>query len=305
MCGAKRTSGQRGVCGASDEIVVARAALHFWEEPPISGESGSGTVFFSGCPLHCVYCQNRVIAAGGHGRAVSIERLAQICLELQAKGALNINFVTPTHYSLQICQAVAIAREQGLSLPIVWNTSGYERVEAVCELEGVVDVYLADFKYASGTLAERYSHAPDYGNVALAALDEMVAQVGTPRYEEVSVLASGADGEGCVTAQTRMMRGVIVRHLLLPGAVESSKEALQILFDRFGDSVLYSIMNQYTPVMPDSLCASFPELTSTVSNQEYEEVLDFADSLGMQDYFWQDGPAALESFIPAWDGEGV
>ena len=305
LCGAHRASGQRGACGASNEVVIARAALHFWEEPPISGESGSGTVFFSGCPLHCVYCQNRVIASGGHGRVTSVDRLAQICLELQAKGALNINFVTPTHYSLQACQAVASARSQGLSLPIVWNTSGYERVETVRALKGTVDIYLADFKYADSSLAERYSHAPDYAQVSLAALDEMVAQAGAPCFDEVSIPVGGTgDGEP-ISAQTRMTRGVIVRHLLLPGAVESSKAALQMLFERFGDSVLYSIMNQYTPVMPDVLCASFPELASPVPNKDYEEVLDFADNLGMQDYFWQDGPAALESFIPAWDGEGV
>ena len=329
LCGMHRASEQRGICGATDELVIARAALHFWEEPPISGEAGSGTVFFSGCPLHCVYCQNREIAGGGHGRVASIERLAQICLELQAQGALNINFVTPTHYSLQICEAVASARAQGLSLPIVWNTSGYERVQTVRALAGTVDVYLADFKYADSMLAERYSHVPDYPQVALAALDEMVAQVGTPRFGEMPCPTGNGDDAGVagrggerheadgmrpvceaeegevIPAQACMTRGVIVRHLLLPGAKESSKEALRMLFERFGGSVLYSIMNQYTPVMPDSLYTRFPELASPVSAEDYEEVLDFADNLGMQDYFWQDGPAALESFIPAWDGEGV
>lgn len=293
LCGANRLVGERGVCGASGEMLVARAALHFWEEPPLSGERGSGAVFFARCPLRCVYCQNFEISAGEAGAPVSVERLADICIELQEKGALNVNFVTPTHYSLQVRDAVVLARSRGLSLPVVWNTSGYERVETVRALADTVDVYLDDFKYADRELAARYSHAPDYPEVALAALDEMVAQVGAPAFDEV-------DGA------LRMTRGVVVRHLVLPGALEQSKDTLRLLYARYGDSVLYSVMNQYTPVIADGPAAGrFPELCSCVPDEQYEELLDFADSLGMEDYFWQEGPAALESFIPAWDLEGV
>ena len=322
LCGALRDAGQRGACGAGSAMVVARAALHFWEEPPVSGESGSGTVFFSGCPVHCAYCQNAAIAAGEVGREVSVERLAQICLELEGKGALNVNFVTPTHHSLQIARAVACARQRGFSLPVVWNTSGYERVETVWALSGMVDVYLADFKYADPQLAERYSHARDYPEVALAAIEAMLAQVGSPRFDEfgphavettpgesdAGVSAGPADGP-CPRAadvpQRRMTRGVIVRHLLLPGSLEGSERALAMLYERFGNKVLYSIMNQYTPVLSGAKLERFPELGARVSPEDYEQLLDYADDLGIRDYFWQDGPAAEESFIPAWDCEGV
>ena len=173
-CGVDRAAGERGACGADGRLVVARAALHFWEEPPISGSRGSGTVFFAHCPLRCVYCQNAVIAAGEAGAEVSVERLGEMCLELQEQGALNVNFVTPTHYAPEARAAVAWARERGLALPVVWNTSGYETVAAVRANAGTVDAYLADFKYADAELARRYSHAPDYPEVALAALEAMV-----------------------------------------------------------------------------------------------------------------------------------
>lgn len=301
-CGADRRAGQRGACGADDALVVARAALHFWEEPPISGEAGSGTVFFSGCPLRCAYCQNEPIAAGRAGAAVSVDRLARICLELQAQGALNINFVTPTHYAPQAREAVRRARGDGLELPIVWNASGYETVEAVRANAGTVDVYLTDFKYASAGLAARYSKAPDYPEVALAALDEMAAQVGEPRYDEVG-------------GMPRMTRGVVVRHLMLPGALNDSKRAVRLLHERYGGSVRLSLMNQYTPVLADAARAgdmraarileSCPELARRVSDDDYERLLDYADELGVQDYFWQEGGAAEESFIPPFDLTGV
>ena len=292
MCGAHRTLGERGVCGADSRVLIARAALHFWEEPPLSGEAGSGAVFFSHCPLRCVYCQNAVIASGRAGRETSVERLAEICLELQDQGALNVNFVTPTHYSLAIRDAVRLARERGLELPIVWNTSGYERVEVLEALDSTVDVYLADFKYADGELARRYSNAADYPAVALAAIEKMIELVGGPRFDEVN-------------GQARLTKGVIVRHLVLPGALENSLRAIELLWKRFGDVVLYSIMNQYTPVMGAEGLVRYPELGATVPRDDYEQLLDFADALGIEDYFWQDGPAAEESFIPAWDGSGV
>lgn len=283
-------------------MLVARAALHFWEEPPLSGSRGSGAVFFTYCSLRCAYCQNAVIAAGDAGIPVTVERLADICCELEAQGALNINCVTPTHYALQVREAILVARERGLSVPIVWNTSGYERVEAVQALSDTVDVYLTDFKYADAQLARVYSHAPDYPDVALAAIDAMLECTGEAEFDEV-------DG------QPRLVRGVVVRHLLLPGALEQSKEALRLLHERFGDAVLYSIMNQYTPVISlraevgdtaaTRMLEACPQLGSVVPASEYEQLLDYADELGMEDYFWQEGPAAEESFVPAWDGTGV
>ena len=346
LCGARRDSGNRGACGADGAMHIARAALHYWEEPPISGEAGSGTVFFSGCPLHCVYCQNAVIASGGVGPAVSVERLAAICLELQAQGALNVNFVTPTHYTLHIIDAVRLARDGGLRIPVVWNTSGYEREQVVRALEGTVDVYLADYKYADAELARRYSHAPDYPDVAITAIRAMAQQVGEPRFsigadaafdnsagasavlgctepravelrvpndsmqdERMACGSEAVSGEDSIVPGDdgipRLIRGVVVRHLLLPGALEESKRALSVLWNEFGDAVLYSIMNQYTPVISGSELARFPELGETVPSGEYEELLDFADSLGMEDYFWQDGSADAQSFIPSWNGEGV
>ena len=292
LCGALRDRGQRGACGATDAVFVARAALHFWEEPPLSGTAGSGAVFFSHCPLRCVYCQNALIAEGKAGREVDVGRLARICLELQGRGALNVNFVTPTHHSLFVRDAVSLARNWGLSVPVVWNTSGYERAETLDALSGTVDVFLADFKYADSALAKRYSNAPDYPQVALAAIGSMVELAGLPQFDEPG-------------GEARMVKGVLVRHLVLPGALDQSKLALEMLFQRFGNRVLYSIMNQYTPVMPASRCARFPELARRVDDGDYDELLDFADGLGIEDYFWQEGPAAQESFIPVWDGTGV
>ena len=301
-CGADRAAGERGACGADDGLVVARAALHMWEEPPISGSAGSGTVFFANCPLGCVYCQNSVIAQGRAGRAISIERLAEICCEQQARGALNVNFVTPTHYAPQVRVAVSLAREQGFSLPVVWNTSGYETVSAVYENANTVDVYLTDFKYASSRLARRYSNAPDYPEVALAALDAMAETAGEPRFDEV-------DGA------PRMTGGVIVRHLMLPGCLDDSKAVVRTVHERYGPRVLLSLMNQYTPVLSQMakgggiwarrVLDRCPELACRVPNEEYEELLDYADELGVQDYFWQEGGAAEESFIPPFDLSGV
>lgn len=301
-CGIDRAAGERGVCGAQGELVVARAALHMWEEPPISGSRGSGTVFFSNCPLRCVYCQNQVIADGRAGVPVTVDDVADMCLDLQQQGALNVNFVTPTHYSPHIRAAVARARARGLALPVVWNTSGYETVQAVRDNVGTVDVYLTDFKYCSSGLARRYSAAPDYPEVALAALEEMVRCVGAPDGDEV-------DG------QPRLTRGVVVRHLMLPGALENSKRVVRTIWERFGNDVLLSLMNQYTPVLADAAQAGdawaqrqlqrCPELGGRVSDGEYEELLDYADSLGIEDYFWQQGGAAKDSFIPAFDLTGV
>ena len=233
---------------------------------------------------------------------MTVDDVADMCLDLQQQGAMNVNFVTPTHYAPHIRAAVARARARGLTLPVVWNTSGYETVQAVRDNVGTVDVYLTDFKYCSSSLARRYSAAPDYPEVAMAALEEMVRCVGAPEGDEV-------DG------QPRLTRGVVVRHLMLPGALEDSKRVVRAIWERFGGDVLLSLMNQYTPVLADAAQAGdawaqrqlrrCPELAGRVSDAEYEELLDYADSLGIDDYFWQQGGAAQDSFIPAFDLTGV
>lgn len=296
-CGANRAAGQRGLCGADDKIVVARAALHFWEEPPISADDGSGTIFFAHCPLRCDYCQNTVIAHGEVGQVVSVGDVADMCLDLQNQGALNVNFVTPTHYAPHIRAAVSRARSRGLELPVVWNTSGYETVRAVRDNSGTVDVYLTDFKYADEALGWRYSRAHDYVRCALAALDAMVDAVGAITFDEYR-------------GQRRMTRGVMVRHLMLPGQLEDSKRAVRLLHERYGNRIALSLMNQYTPVVATaaqagdaratSVLARCPELAQRVSDEAYEELLDYADDIGVEDYFWQEGGACEESFIPAF-----
>ncbi len=294
-CGVLRSKGERGFCGADAEMHVSRAALHFWEEPPVSGESGSGAIFFSNCTLKCCYCQNAAISRGGAGKASSVADVAGMCLDLARQGAMNINLVTPTHYADGVCEAVSMARSKGMDLPVVWNTSGYESVKAVEDNVGVVDVYLTDFKYCDDALSLAYSKVPDYKEVATSALDAMVEHVGAPAYDSFG---------GC----ERMVSGVIVRHLMLPGAMDDSKAVLRHLKQRYGGSIRVSIMNQYTPVLSTAADAGddfaeqtlrrHPQLARTVSSDEYEELLDYADSIGLDDYFWQDGETCKESFIP-------
>lgn len=288
-CRADRAAGERGVCGATDTLRLARAALHFWEEPPISGEAGSGTVFFSGCPLKCVYCQNHEISTGNFGIDVSPERLAQIMLELQDQGALNINLVTATHYAYLLPEAIAAARAQGLAIPIVYNTSGYERVEAVRELDDLVDIWLTDFKYADAELGCALSHVPDYPSVAQSALIEMARQL-------------ERHGGGAARADGTWTRGIIVRHLVLPGHAEDSCRVLDLIWDAVGD-VPISVMNQYTPNA--AMRAAGGELARAVTREEYERVLDHADDLGFTQMFWQEGGAVDESFTPPFDTTGV
>lgn len=288
-CRADRAAGERGVCGATDTLRLARAALHFWEEPPISGEAGSGTVFFSGCPLKCVYCQNHEISTGNFGIDVPPERLAQIMLELQDQGALNINLVTATHYAHLLPEAIAAARARGLVVPIVYNTSGYERVEAVRELDDLVDIWLTDFKYADAELGRALSHVPDYPSVAQSALVEMARQL-------------ERHGGGAARADGTWTRGIIVRHLVLPGHAEDSCRVLDLIWDAVGD-VPISVMNQYTPNA--AMRAAGGELARAVTREEYECVLDHADDLGFTQMFWQEGGAVDESFTPPFDTTGV
>ncbi|HJG37967.1 radical SAM protein [Enorma phocaeensis] len=288
-CGAHRVQGARGACGATNQLRLARAALHFWEEPPISGEAGSGTVFFSGCPLACIYCQNHEISTGNFGIDVPPERLVEIMLELQDQGALNINLVTATHFAHLLPRAIADARARGLTIPIVYNTSGYELTEAVSELGDLVDVWLTDFKYADAGLGRELSHVPDYPAVARAALKAMVGEVrrrGGVRYDEAGI----------------MRRGIIVRHLVLPGHSGDSCRVLDMIWDAVGD-VPISVMNQYTPNA--TMRSAGGVLSRAVSHEEYERVLDHADDLGFTQMFWQEGGAVDESFTPAFDTTGV
>lgn len=288
-CQAHRAAGERGACGAGSGLRHARAALHFWEEPPISGEAGSGTVFFSGCPLKCVYCQNHEISTGNFGIEVSEERLVEIMLELQDQGALNINLVTATHYAHLLPGALAEARARGLSIPIVYNTSGYERVEAVRELGDLVDIWLTDFKYADAGLGRVLSHVPNYPEVTEVALAEMAAQV-----ERRGGVAERPDGT--------WTRGIIVRHLVLPGHADDSCRVLDAIWRAAGD-VPISVMNQYTPNA--AMRAAGGELARAVTAEEYEYVLDHADDLGFTQMFWQEGGAVDESFTPPFDTTGV
>ena len=288
-CRVDRKNGEKGICGQSAELKVARASLHFWEEPCISGINGSGTVFFSGCSLHCVFCQNEAIANGTVGKKISIERLAEIFLELQTQGANNINLVTPGHFIPQIREALVLAKQQGLTLPIVYNTSSYESIEALKSLEGLIDIYLPDFKYLSSELSEKYSHARDYAVVAKTAIAEMVRQTGAPVFDE-----DGEDG--------LIKRGTIVRHLTLPGCMEDSKAIVKYLYDTYGEQIYISIMNQFTPL---SNVEAFPELNRKITEEEYDELIDYAIEIGIEQGFVQEGETAEESFIPDFNCYGV
>lgn len=284
-CGINRLM-KSGSCGVDGEkIRVGKASIHMWEEPCISGHKGSGTIFFAGCNLKCIYCQNSSLSRDLNGVDITIEQLANTMIDLQQKGAHNINLVTPTHYSLQICLAVKLARNLGLKLPIVYNTSGYESVAAIHSLADTVSVYLTDFKYADNVLSKQFSGVSDYYEVALDALHAMVQQVGNPVFDDDQLL----------------VKGVIVRHLVLPGHVQNSKDVLTKLYTEFGDRIIISIMNQYTPIGN----FSFDELNRCVSSAEYDSVISHAISLGITNAFVQDGGTQSESFIPDFDGEGI
>lgn len=285
-CGINRSTGQTGVCGVSSEIKVARAALHYWEEPCISGKRGSGAVFFSGCSLHCVFCQNREISDGKAGKVISKERLSDIFMELADKGANNINLVTPGQYIPDIVWAVNDAKSRGMKLPIIYNTSGYENVTELKLLEGIVDVYLPDFKYMDSTLSAMYSRAKDYPSVAKQTLSEMVRQ-------QPDVVIDDATG--------LIQKGVIVRQLLLPGHVNDAKAVLKYLYDTYHDHVYISMMSQFTPIA----LKDYPEINRTVTRREYERLVDYALEIGITNAFIQEGDVAKDSFIPAFDCEGV
>lgn len=284
-------SQKRGVCKSSDKCKIARAALHYWEEPCISGTSGSGTIFFEGCSLGCVFCQNYEISDSKeeHGVEVSVDKLVEIFFSLKEKGANNINFVTPTHFMPHIKKAIIKAKEQGFELPFVYNTSGYEKVECLRELEGLIDVYLPDMKYADdindvssqSNIAYVYSRAKDYFENSKLAIAEMYRQVGTPRF----------DADGIIR------KGVIVRQLILPNHTKNSMRVIEYLYNTYKDDIFISIMNQYTPVNTPRL-ETFPKLQRAITKREYDKVIDYALTLGVKNAFIQEGGTCSESFIP-------
>jgi len=267
-----------GFCKATDTLKIARADLHFFEEPCISGDKGSGTIFFTYCNLKCVFCQNYEISSDNIGKEISIERFSEICLNLQNKGALNINLVTPTHYIPLIKEGLKLAKLKGLTIPIVYNTSSYETTDSLKLLDGLIDIYLPDFKYYNDDIAIKYSSAPNYVNVCKDAIAEMYRQVGKPVFDEDGI----------------MKKGVIVRHLLLPNMEDDSKKIIEYLYNTYKDNIYMSIMNQYTPMKK----LKYEELNHTINDDIYDDVINFAYDLGVRNAFIQEGETQKKSFIP-------
>lgn len=285
-CGADR-SAHLGYCQMSGKITAAKAMLHYWEEPCISFKRGSGAVFFSGCVLRCVYCQNYGISTERYGKEISEERLAEIFLELQEKGAENVDLVNPTHFVPQIIEALKIAKSNGLRLPIVYNSGGYEKLETLKTLEGLTDIYLPDVKYFDDELAIRLSNAPNYFNIAMAAVGEMVRQTGKP------VLENG-----------KLIRGTIVRHLVLPGCYKDSIEIVRRLGKCFGSDILFSLMSQYTPFGRVRTDPEFAKMDRRITTFEYNKVLDAVIEAGLDGYM-QERSSAKEDYTPCFDLEGI
>lgn len=285
-CNINRLNGEYGFCKSGDNVKLARVSLHQWEEPCISGSKGSGTVFFSNCNLRCIFCQNHEISQENIGTEVSIERLSEIFLEQQSRGAHNINLVTPTHYVPQIIEALKLSKEKGLSIPILYNSNGYENIETIKALKGYVDVYLPDLKYFSDKYSIRYSSAPGYFNTATEAIKEMVQQTGECKF----------DSEGLIKS------GVVIRHMMLPGLLFDSKKVIDFIYNTFGDSVYVSIMNQYTPMFN---AAKYPEINKPVNPKHYDSLTDYALSLGITNGFIQDSEASSKAFVPEFDLRGI
>ena len=286
FCGVNRNNNEVGLCGFDNRLFVAKSMLHMWEEPPISGTRGSGAIFFSGCNMKCIYCQNHKISSLNYGKEITVERLTEVMLELQKTGAHNINLVTPTHYILHIRDAIKLAKKKGLKIPIVYNCGGYENVESLKLLDGLIDIYLPDLKYFDDINAMRYSKAFNYFNNAIDALDEMYKQVGKVKFDKNQI----------------MVRGMIVRHLILPGQIEDSKNILRYLYGTFGDNIYISLMNQYTPL---EQVKNIEDLNRKVTKKEYNNILEFAINLGINNCFIQDGSSSSKDFIPNFDLGGL
>ena len=280
-CNVDREKGEVGYCKAANQMVIARYSLHMWEEPIISGPNGSGTIFFSYCNMRCCFCQNYEISELHKGKIVTIDEFKDICLELQKNGATNINLVTPTHYAPWIAEGLRLAKECGLNIPIVYNSSGYETIDTIKMLDGLIDIYLPDLKYYDNYYGEKYSKAKNYFKYASLAIEEMVKQVGDIKIDDNGI----------------MKKGVIVRHLLLPGALEDSKKIIKYLYEQYHDNIIISIMNQYTPVRK----LAYNELNQKVLDNEYDELIDYAYDLGVRNAFIQEGDTQEVSFIPDFD----
>ena len=280
-CGVNRNNNELGYCRASNNLVIGGYHLHMWEEPIITGDTGSGTIFFSYCNLGCVYCQNHQISMNNVGEEITIERFSDICLELQEMGASNINLVTPTHYIPLIKEGLILAKNRGLTIPIVYNTSSYENVESLKLLEGLIDIYLPDFKYYDNKLG-KYSKVANYFEVASSSIEEMYRQVGKPKYKKGI-----------------LVKGMIVRHLVLPHHTDDSKKIIKYLYDTYKDNIILSIMNQYTNIKK----LKYKELNDKVTKEEYDDLIDYACDLGIENCFIQEEESQSESFIPIFIGD--
>ena len=285
-CTVNRLHGELGFCNSYKDVKIAKVSLHKWEEPCISGTIGSGTVFFSNCNLRCVFCQNHKISHEGIGKTVSINRLSEIFLEEQLRGALNINLVTPTHYVPQIIEALKLAKSKGLSIPILYNSNGYENIDTIKALRGFIDVYLPDLKYYKDKYAVKYSNAPNYFNVAREAIIEMVSQVGEAKF----------DADGII------QKGVIIRHLMLPGLLFDSKKIIDFIYSTFNDSVYISLMNQYTPMYES---AKYPEINKNLNSNHYDALIDYCLDLGITNCFIQESGSSSTAFVPDFNLSGV
>ena len=285
-CKVNRNIGEKGLCGMSSKVKVARISLHYFEEPPISGTNGSGTIFFSGCNMKCIFCQNYNISTNNFGKEISIEELANKMIELQEKKAHNINLVTPTHYTPQIIEAIKIAKKKGLTIPIIYNSSGYEKVETLKKLNGLIDIYLPDLKYYDEIIAIKYSKAPNYFEFATNAIKEMYNQVGKVKFDKSGILK----------------KGVIVRHLMLPENLNDSKTILNYLYKTYHNNIFISIMNQYTPL---EQVKNIESLNHKVKESDYNKLINYACDLGITNAFMQVGDTAKDSFIPDFDLTGI
>lgn len=285
-CGVNRLNNELGICNANNKVKLARAALHQWEEPPISGQLGSGTVFFSHCNLKCIFCQNHEISQEYNGTYISIEKLSKIFLDLQKKGASNINLVTPTHYVPQIIEALELSKAEGLKLPILYNTNGYDSLETIKLLKGYVDVYLPDFKYFNEKYAIKYSKINNYKETVFSLIKEMLNQVGKPKFNNVGLIE----------------KGVIIRHLMLPGLLFDSKKVIDLIYSSFGDNVYISLMNQYTPMYN---AEKYPEINKPLNPKHYNSLINYASELGVTNGFIQDEGTSSTCYVPNFNLQGI